>query len=125
MFQGLGKWIASVIMTASALCLCGCATITLSDGDGGTRVVHAFGPVSIRMCPETRTVRAKIRSFGLVTGPLGVSFGLSKQDIMVSSPSCKAVFWVQDEAQIRLIKELFGETRDICAAVEERKELLK
>lgn len=91
-----------------------CTTVKISGDAGNTKIIREFGMVHLQICPQTDLVAAEIKCLGVVSGVVGFSLGITRQTAVVSSPGCKAIFWVENSEQAERIKQLIAGHDQIC-----------
>jgi hypothetical protein len=101
------------VLCFALLGLSGCSVVEVSSAGEDALVARSFGVTRLYMQPESAPVVAKIRSFGFVESPLGISLGYSDQVIVALPPSCRVVFWIENEEQFERIKSLV-DSNEFC-----------
>ena len=98
----------------------GCSSITITEGDGTTRVDHAFGFARVEVTPGGQAVTARIESLGISDGPAGLGIGVSRQEFAAMGEECRVVLWVKDEKAARALIPRLDELNNICVIEPQR-----
>lgn len=92
-----------------------CTVITIHDSEGFTRIERKIGIAHITLAPTVAAAVSEVRSFGLVSGPMGVQAGLAWNRIAAASESCRVILWIEDAEQLdeRTWRQI-NEAKNVC-----------
>jgi hypothetical protein len=96
------------------IALSSCTIIEITDPGGATSIERRFGFTGIAVEPERDSVVASLRSFGLVSTPLGFTAGYAAQQLAFLGMDCRVVFWIEDQRQRAAVAKIAETLNEIC-----------
>lgn len=102
-----------------------CSTIHVYDKSGNTTVTNGLGYVNINNPSGQDGLLVKLHGFGFSGVAGNISIGYIDLTMAGINPTCRAVFWVENESQAEKITSILGLDKepDICFVNEHHQKL--
>ena len=79
-----------------------------------TKVERGVGVVKINMNADANSFFTELKGVGFASTPMGTSIGFMRHEFAVVNDSCKLIVWIENKQEIDNLKELIGDTENIC-----------
>jgi len=95
----------------------GCVTVQIDTAGADPVVVRHLGWLQVQVNQPEQAVVGRLQGLGLVSTPMGVSLGFTRERWAALGPGCRAVLWAEDDVAINeTMRRTLAEAAGACLA---------